>query len=135
MATRRPPLPRLLAHVLLAVALLLQATTTLAMAAGHGLGRMTEAAHAAPEAPMPPCHVLASKAPVDIASPSAVASADCCGPADHGLCAWACSLVVAAPLAGLIRLPPFQPSAAPEGPVVALPSRLLPVPVEPPRAA
>jgi len=136
MAACRPPLHRLLAHVLLAVALLLQATTTLAMAAGHrvdapGAG---DAATAKP-AVTPHCHGAGVAPTSDLAANRSPVVADCCGSADQGLCAWACSLVVAAPVAAPLRLTPVQPSTRPEPAVAVLRSRTLPVPLEPPRVA
>lgn len=107
-----PTLPRLLRpalHLLLALSVLLQAGTAVAMRTGMALGAASAVAEApsiastsglsqAKEQALPPCHAIAMAVAPDTGDAGRGTNADtgmsCCGEGLGGVCEWACAQVV-----------------------------------------
>ena len=129
MPPAQPPLPRLALHLLLALAMLLQAHVALSRhAEGPPREQASGIANALPQGPIPPCHASATP-PVDTPTQS-----DCCDDSPLGrLCQWACAqpLSLAVPVITLtaqpmrLEAPPLALSLSPERP----PTRLLRPPI------
>jgi len=122
------PLLRCFRHGLLALLLVLQASTVLAL--GGGTCSTATTVTASEAAAAPPCHSSAPDRGLATGNPPA--GEDCLA-GDSAWCAWACSL--AAGVQPLPAAPPaMPPSGAPDAPLALLASRALPVPLRPPAA-
>lgn len=125
MTTSLPPLPRAALHLLLALSVLLQAATAVAMRTGMAVGAADAAGETAaiastPEMPQaeervrPPCHGATLDAAPGLvgakkdATSGADVGASCCGEESGGICEWACAQVV--PLASPIVTVGLTPS-------------------------
>lgn len=125
------PLSRFFLHLLLVLALVLQATTVLAMRGAHGFPQAEAIAAASGDAP-PPCHVVTA-ADADQDTPSVPEQA-CCASSLAGLCQWACSMAMTPLPPALFVLPNLAHSQQPTTPSAGLSSHAQRVPLRPPIA-
>lgn len=125
-------------HLLLALVLVLQSATALALRHAMPMAAAPEAAEPAavasslpPDPRLPPCHAArAAAAPADM--PLLPAGDDCCDAG--GLCQWACAMAPMAPVAELrLPLPETVPGALP-APRPAAPRWPVTQPLRPPIA-
>jgi hypothetical protein len=125
------PISRLFLHLVLVLALVLQATTVLAMRGAHGFPQAEAIAAASGDAP-PPCH-MATTADAD-QNTTAAPEQPCCTTSLAGLCQWACSMAMTPLPPALFVLPSLANSQQLTTPSAGLSSHAQRVPLRPPIA-